>query len=209
MMNLLRYLVSEGHSPNRTVGEPIRLQLDPARYEPEVSWKFVPQPDLERLAAGAKADVEEEKGSTKLAKDKKALAFTFKDTRKPGLYRLQLTLVGDAPKDDRTEERAYVFNVPAETESNLKRATRERLQQNLSSRPTSKGAGTLTIRSPGDSDYEQFKEKQPDASESPWLYLFFIIILIVEQAMAVHLSFHLKGSEAAPAAPARAAPAAA
>ena len=68
----------------------------------------------------------------------------------------------------------------------------------------SKGSGSLTIRAPGgDSDYEQFKEKQPDASESPWLYLFFIIILIVEQAMAVHLSFHLKGSEAPAAAPAR------
>ena len=40
----------------------------------------------------------------------------------------------------------------------------------------------------------------PDASESPWLYLFFLVILVVEQALAVHLSFHLKGNEAVPGA---------
>jgi hypothetical protein len=209
MMNLLRYLVTGGHTPNRTVGEPIRLQLDPTRYERKVSWTFVPQPDLDLLAAGREVKVEEEKGATEMAKSKKMLDFTFKDTRKPGLYRLEFTLVGDAPEDERKEARAYVFNTPAEAESNLKRATRERLQQNLSQR-ISKGTGSLVIRAPGSGDdYEQFKEKQPDASESPWLYLFFIIILIVEQAMAVHLSFHLKGSEAAPAAPARPAAAAA
>ena len=38
----------------------------------------------------------------------------------------------------------------------------------------------------------------PDASESPWLYLFFLVILVVEQAMAVHLSFHLRGNEVLP-----------
>jgi hypothetical protein len=36
------------------------------------------------------------------------------------------------------------------------------------------------------------------------LYLLFLVILIVEQALAVHLSFHLKGSEMAPALPAAA-----
>ncbi len=33
-------------------------------------------------------------------------------------------------------------------------------------------------------------------SEAPWLYLIILICLIVEQALAVHLSFHLKGNEA-------------
>jgi hypothetical protein len=38
--------------------------------------------------------------------------------------------------------------------------------------------------------------KRKDMSEAPWLYLVILIILIVEQALAVHLSFHLKGNEA-------------
>jgi len=39
--------------------------------------------------------------------------------------------------------------------------------------------------------------------------LFFLVILIVEQALAVHLSFHLKGNEAAPGTAAPPQPAAA
>ena len=71
-------------------------------------------------------------------------------------------------------------------------------------------AGRIALHSPGD-DYAAFQNKQPDASESPWLYLIILLVLIVEQALAVHLSFHLKGSEGLPAAagPARAQPVAA
>jgi len=58
-------------------------------------------------------------------------------------------------------------------------------------------AGTILLRSPGDT-FEAYKNKMPDASESPWLYLFFLLILVVEQALAVHLSFHLKGNEVLP-----------
>jgi hypothetical protein len=63
--------------------------------------------------------------------------------------------------------------------------------------------------SPGD-PMDVFKNREPDASESPWLYLLFILILVVEQALAVHLSFHLKGGDmAAPSARPAVAPAAA
>ena len=44
-------------------------------------------------------------------------------------------------------------------------------------------------------NWETFKERQPDASESSLLYLFFMLILVVEQAMAVHLSYHSKAGE--------------
>ena len=35
-----------------------------------------------------------------------------------------------------------------------------------------------------------------DFSESPWLFLIFLFVLVAEQALAVHLSFHNKGDEA-------------
>ena len=41
------------------------------------------------------------------------------------------------------------------------------------------------------------REKKSDASESPWFYLVILIVLIAEQALAVHLSFHVKGGEGA------------
>ena len=41
-----------------------------------------------------------------------------------------------------------------------------------------------------------------DLSESPWLYLVILLVLIAEQAMAVRLSFHTRPAEAAaPAGP--------
>ena len=58
-----------------------------------------------------------------------------------------------------------------------------------SCRPATANAAASSCASPA-GDYETFKERQPDASESSLLYLFFILILVVEQAMAVHLSYH-------------------
>jgi hypothetical protein len=79
-------------------------------------------------------------------------------------------------------------------ESDLKRAQRDRIEPPLAA-PDGK-RGRFALWAPGE-DIERFKEKQPDASELPWLYLFFIIILVVEQALAVHLSFHTRSEDGA------------
>jgi hypothetical protein len=34
-----------------------------------------------------------------------------------------------------------------------------------------------------------------DFSESPWLFLIFLFVLVAEQALAVHLSFHMKAGD--------------
>jgi hypothetical protein len=107
-----------------------------------------------------------------------------------------------------TETRSYAFNLDAQAESNLKRVVKEKLERPWTT--SSSRAGGVRLQVPEDG-FEDLKEKQPDASESPWLYLFFLVVLVVEQALAVHLSFHLRGNEAAPpaAAGARTQPAAA
>ena len=38
-------------------------------------------------------------------------------------------------------------------------------------------------------------ERPWDFSESPWLFLIFLGILVAEQALAVHLSFHLRSEK--------------
>ena len=45
---------------------------------------------------------------------------------------------------------------------------------------------------------EQIGNRQTDMSESAWFFLVFLIVLVIEQALAVHLSFHLRGNEALP-----------
>ena len=37
--------------------------------------------------------------------------------------------------------------------------------------------------------------KNSDFSESPWLFLIMLLVLVAEQALAVHLSFHMKNAE--------------
>jgi hypothetical protein len=208
-MNLMRFLVRSGLSPNRTLGERVELFFDPARYAGSVKYTFLAQPDMDQAREGVKVEPEAGEGAmTKAGKDQLVYRFqppVRQNVRRPGLVRLALTLKG-AAEDEGQELRAFVFNVDAEAESDLRRATREGLELGLTSRKQGAGVRLHYVNNPDDMDL--FKEKQPDASESPWLFLFFLIILIVEQAMAVHLSFHLKASEA-PLAPARAPAAAA
>jgi hypothetical protein len=123
------------------------------------------------------------------------LTFTFNNSRRPGVYSFEFTPLGAGGVEGQPEAAAYAFNVDAVRESNLKRAAKEKLERvRAAGDPKS---GRVSLRSPGDS-FERFRNRQPDASESPWLYLLFLVILVAEQAMAVHLSFHLKGNEAAP-----------
>ena len=188
LLDLHRYLISEGQAPNRLLGEEVKYQLDATRYDPKVRWTFEAQPDL----SAERPRTEKETEQAVMEKAGNLLTFKLAST-KPGVYKITHTLLGDGPEEDRQETRAFAYNIDAVAESNLKRAAEERLKPEL---PAGDGKrGTLTLRAPG-SNIDEFKEKQPDASESPWLYLFFIIILVVEQAMAVHLSFHMKSNEA-------------
>jgi hypothetical protein len=207
--DLLRYLVLQGGQTfNYTVGQGLELKL-PARIyaEKDVVCTFTPQPDLEQGAPDRLAV--ENLEPVALTKDKDNLLFKYPPVKRPGVLRVSFALA-DPRVEMSVEERAFAFNLDTAEESNLKRAPRERLEQGLAARSTGaagSGAG-VTLRGPGQGT-DDFKERQPDASESPWLYLFFILILVAEQAMAVHLSFHLRGTEAAPAAAAPRAAAAA
>jgi hypothetical protein len=190
LVDLFKYLVSEGQAPNRVLGEDVNLSIDATRYAPEYTYSYSRQPDIGAGEEPEKIKPELEKGQ--LVKTGNVFDFNLKDIRKPGVHRINLTLLGDGAPEDRQEVRAFAFNVDAEAESDLKRASRDRLEPELP--PGDAKRGKLTFRNAGD-PFEELKERQPDASESSLLYLFFILILIVEQAMAVHLSFHRRSNE--------------
>ncbi len=190
LLQLQRFLVSEGQAPQRTLGEEVRFTLDANRYAPQFAWTFAGQPDLS-MDPPPKVQPETEKGP--LTKEGNQMTFALTNVRRPGVYRVSLTLLGDGPEEDRQEVRAFAYNVDAAAEGDLKRANRDRLEPELP--PGDAKRGKLMLRVPGES-YDTFKERQPDASESSLLYLFFILILVVEQAMAVHLSFHTRGEQA-------------
>ena len=121
------------------------------------------------------------------------LTFEFKDARRPGVYTFEF-FPNAKEAGGQGEVRAYSFNLDAERESNLRRAARDKLERPRAGRDSK--TGTVAVRAPGDS-YDVYKNRQPDASESPWLYLFFLVILVLEQALAVHLSFHARRNDPA------------
>jgi hypothetical protein len=195
LMDLQRYLTSEGDDLNRIAGDSVIRTFDAARYKPEVKATFQPQPDPDAKDERARRPGPVLLGTFPLALKDNTLTFTFNNSRKPGVYTFEFTPIGAAGVEAPPEAAAYAFNVDAASESNLKRAPKEKLERVRANNDPK--AGRITLRSTGDS-FERFRNRQPDASESPWLYLFFILVLVAEQAMAVHLSFHLRGNEAAP-----------
>ncbi len=206
LLDMQRYLVSEGQAPNRVLGESVAFQVDAARYEPKVSWTFEPQPEV-----GIEGRIEPEKDQGVMQKEGNRLSFVLResDVTRPGVLKINLTHLGDGPVEDRQEVRAYAYNVDALKESNLKRAEKDRLAPDPLPEKDDVRAGKFTVSIPEQTDPDTYKDKNPDASEWPWLYLFIIIILVIEQAMAVHLSHHTRGAEGAPEASPAPAPAAA
>jgi hypothetical protein len=193
LMDLQRWLISSGDDLNRVVGEPIKVELDSGRYQPKMKMTFLPQRDLDKTKIEDRIKPEESAERQLPMKDN-VLMLDFTDTRDPGVYTFEF-YPNSKDATGQTEVRSYAFNIDAAKESDLRRAARDRLER---PRRDSR-AGTVLLRSPGDT-YEEYKNKMPDASESPWLYVFFLLILVVEQALAVHLSFHLRGNEALPGA---------
>jgi len=84
----------------------------------------------------------------------------------------------------------HVFNVDTAREGPLQRVSLEELKENLI-KGRERSVFFLSSGSPSDT----LVARQSDFSENPLLYLIFLAVLVAEQALAVHLSFHLKASE--------------
>ena len=50
----------------------------------------------------------------------------------------------------------------------------------------------MQLHTPGSGLARILKDRKSDLSESPWFYLTLLILLIAEQALAVHLSYHVR-----------------
>jgi hypothetical protein len=186
MLELQKYLTSVAQEANLTVGTPVEIQLDGARYDPMMHRFYVPESGETTGAPGENkatgpVDLKEQVGAVNTGR----ISFVFDEARRPGLFLLEFTRRGDegsAPTAARPEQRAFIFNVDT-SESDLHRAAQEDLERL---------AGGVKLRTPGSGWANELANRQNDLSESAWLYLFILAILVIEQALAVHLSFHVK-----------------
>ncbi len=177
-----KFLTSLDDDAGLTVGSELPLSLDATRYEARVKPYTMKE-------EGAPTPGRDEQ----LPTVNNRLEYTVRGDAKPGYQRFDLFLRPETGGALLTDPRAYVFNVDTLAEGDLRRTTRENVEKNPAN--ASPERGKVTLRHP-DSDFREFEMRQSDWSESPWLFLIILLVLIVEQALAVHLSFHVKGGEA-------------
>jgi hypothetical protein len=191
MLELQKYLAGAGGDVNRVVGSPLEMTLDAARFTSRMRRFFVPEPGneggAERPVKGEQ-DLREQVGTVQGQR----LSFTFNEARKPGVYRFEFTpqAAGTDKAPGRVESQSIAFNVDTAAEGDLRRASKDDIES---------AAPGAQLHSPGSGLAELLREKKSDLSESPWLYLLILLVLVAEQAMAVRLSYHLGANEAATA----------
>jgi hypothetical protein len=219
MMMLQKYLTSGSDETNWTVcaplrvtagsqevvqtcGTPVQFDVDATRYQakmrvyfqPEVSDPTAPRGGEQPAAPGKRPGLTDKGETLGVSKDGR-VRFTFEEAREPGVYLFDLFPVAADPNAEvKPEERAYAFNVDTLAEGELKRAAREELERNP---PAAAGGdrGRISLYTTK-SGFKELTQRLHSTSESPWLFLAFLVILVLEQALAMHLSFHLRGNEA-------------
>jgi hypothetical protein len=119
------------------------------------------------------------------------LTYNFDRSLLPGLYVSSLQFADAVEGRAALASWGQVFNVDTQKEGRLGRVSSDEIEKNLirESRP-----GSVRFEGPLGTS-EELINRQTDLSESPLFFLIFLLILVAEQALAVHLSFHLRGSE--------------
>lgn len=178
------YLSSPGSEGNLAVGSTVDVELDAEQFKGSqlkmVRWFLKPSNEApsERVPLGEQ--FQREAGGQ--------LVFTLTKNLTPGLYVSELIdeTVGAKP----IATYGHAFNVETMHEGQLKRVGSDELDKDL----IAKSDGAIRLVGPNTPDGDLVGRVE-DFSESPWLFLIFLIILVVEQALAVHLSFHMKNNE--------------
>ena len=200
MKEMQKYLIGGGVEENRSVGEPFTLRLEAGRYKPTAQRLFLTT-DTSRNDRGKADVVREELGEWVLPLEGNELKLETTEKR-PGALLLTLTRLrqeGDPPGEpaEKPEYLAVTFNLDSQREGDLARARGTDLAE------LARGA---LVHSAADADWlENLKQKPTDLSSGRWLYLLILLILVLEQAMAVRLSYHSRPEDVALHAPSAAA----
>jgi len=180
MLESQKFLSGVAPDANRTVGSALEINLDATRYEPRLRRYFLPEvaPDAPTAGPIDKGELAGQPRGTKIA-------FNVPDAREPGVYRFDLVPKPDGPNaTPKAEPIAYAFNVDTAAEGDLRRASRDDLAS---------AAPGMQLHAPGSGLANILKDRKSDLSESPWFYLLILGVLVAEQALAVHLSYHPDG----------------
>jgi uncharacterized membrane protein len=195
MINMQGYLASSGTDANLVLGNAFDFSLDKAAYDTKVQkWHYFED-------AKANKAIFKPLGADQMAEKAGNYQLTVADGKnEPGVYVykfLEKRVGGKGAEIGSTKPdyRAVSYNVDALAEGNLARGNSDDITQ-IAAKAT-----LHTASDPDDTLKTALLNKRKDLSESPWIYLIMLLVLIFEQAMAVRLSFHTRPSEATSTAP--------
>jgi hypothetical protein len=175
--------LSKGSDTNLTVGKmELDLQVDAAQFGDNAKLKLV-RTYRKPVNEGPAVDV---KIAAPEAEPKNGQVHFELKSMEPGVY---ISRLMDA-NDKVLAIFPHAFNVDTEREGDLKRVGSDELDREL----VANSGGAIKIVAPGMAD-DALVGRVNDFSESPWLFLIFLFVLVAEQALAVHLSFHMKASD--------------
>ncbi len=200
MKEMQKYLAGGGAEENRSVGQPFTLTLEAGRYKPAVGRVFLTV-DTSRNDRGRADVLREELEELPLDSRGGQLELSTTETR-PGALLLTLTRLrqeGDPPNEpaEKAEYVAAVFNIDAAREGDLARVRGTDLAEY---------ARGVSVHAAEDVDWlDALRQKPNDLSSGRWIYLLILLVLVLEQAMAVRLSYHTQPDTVAMHAPSAAA----
>jgi hypothetical protein len=185
-----KYLAGGAADENRSVGSNLRIPLDATMFqkkngETRPASRIFLSADPAKIQPGGIPLEKKELGNQPLTSLPTGPVLDFADGKTPGGYLFTFTqFAGPEGETEKPAYAAYAFNIDAQREGDLKRATGQMLTD---------AAPNVPVHSAEDSSWvNALKQKRDDFSTRRWLYLFILLVLIAEQAMAVRLSFHTR-----------------
>lgn len=200
-----RYLSGGGTEENHLLGEPITYRLEPERYKPNVGRAFLTHDGARESLPGADSELTplSDLEGQEMASESGELVFRFDEAIKPGAYLFTLNNLSVNPANpsevtEVPEYRAVAVNVDTTREGDLRRASQSDIAESA--------IGVAGLHSPDDADWlDTLRNKQTDLSESGWLFLIILLLLMLELYMSRRLSFHRTENETDNMAPSAAA----
>jgi hypothetical protein len=179
---LQNYLSSQGAEANLTVGTSIDIPLDAGQFQGA-------QLKLVRHFLKTENEKKEQRvahGEPQFGRsDGTNIVFTLAKNNEPGVYISEL--VDENAPAKPIAVYAHAFNIDTAREGDLSRVGSDELDKEFAKVE----GGVIQLVPVGDAE-DKLVPKHNDFSESPWLFLIILLVLVAEQALAVHLSFHLK-----------------
>ncbi|MBI1831553.1 MAG: BatA domain-containing protein [Planctomycetes bacterium] len=182
------YLTGARAEDNLTVGATLPLGFDAGQFK---SAKLRLVRTYKKPEVG-KAAQDVPHGDETIEASSGAFTFQLAKHREPGLYVSEIFDPGNPNKA--LGSFAHAFNVNTEREGKLQRMGSEVESALIDAAKDIGSDDALKFVGPTAPE-ETLVPKVQDLSESPWLFLLLLLALIAEQALAVHLSFHLKQTE--------------